>query len=74
MIIVFVDYILIYSFSSVKQIRRSGGVTDKRKGGAHMGRLKILENALKAVSALAAALMSIVKFIGVAARLKTAKA
>ena len=39
-----------------------------------MGRLKILENVLKSVSALAAALMSIVKFIGVAVGLKTAKA
>lgn len=74
MIIVFVDYILIYSFNSVKQIRRSGGVTGKRKGGAQMSRLKILENVLKAASALAAALMSIVKFIGVAVGLKTAKA
>lgn len=39
-----------------------------------MGKLKLFENVLKAASALAAALMSIIKFIGAAVNMKTAKA
>lgn len=39
-----------------------------------MGRLKFLENVLKAASALVAALMSFIKFIGMAFDMKTEKA
>ena len=39
-----------------------------------MGRLKFLENVLKAASTLAAALMSFIKFIGMAFSMKTEKA
>ena len=39
-----------------------------------MGRLKFLENVLKAASILVAALMSFVKFIGMAFSMKTEKA
>lgn len=39
-----------------------------------MGRLKIFENILKAASVLVTALVSVVKFIGMVAKLKTAKA
>ncbi len=39
-----------------------------------MGKLKLFENILKAVSTLAAALISFVKFIGMAFSMKTEKA
>jgi hypothetical protein len=39
-----------------------------------MGRLKFLENVLKAASTLVAALVSFVKFIGMAFSMKTEKA
>lgn len=39
-----------------------------------MGRLKFLENVLKAASTLVAALMSFIKFIGMAFGMKTEKA
>ncbi len=39
-----------------------------------MGRLKFLENVLKAASTLVAALMSFIKFIGMAFSMKTEKA
>lgn len=39
-----------------------------------MGKLKLFENILKAVSALTAAIMSFVKFIGMAFSMKTEKA
>ena len=39
-----------------------------------MGRLKFLENVLKAASTLVAALMSFIKFIGMAFSIKTEKA
>ena len=39
-----------------------------------MGRLKFLENVLKAVSTLVAALMSFIKFISMAFSMKTEKA
>lgn len=39
-----------------------------------MGRLKFLENVLKAASILVAALMSFTKFIGMAFSMKTQKA
>lgn len=39
-----------------------------------MGRLKFLENVLKAASTLVAALMSFIKFIGMAFSMKTQKA
>ncbi len=39
-----------------------------------MGRLKFLENVLKAASTLVAALMSFIKFIGIAFSMKTEKA
>lgn len=43
----------------------------KEKG---MGKLKFIENILKAVTTLAAALMSFVKFIGMAFSMKTEQA
>ena len=39
-----------------------------------MGRLKFLDNVLKAASTLVAALMSFIKFIGMAFSMKTEKA
>lgn len=39
-----------------------------------MGRLKFLENVLKAASTLVVALMSFIKFIGMAFSMKTEKA
>ena len=56
------------------QTRVYGRRRDYLEGGTHMGKLKLFENVLKAASALAAALMSIIKFIGAAVNMKTAKA
>lgn len=70
--IVYVRYILIYSFFSIRHTIRCG-VSIKRKETG-MGKLKFIENILKAVTTLVAALTSFVKFIGMAFGMKTEKA
>lgn len=70
--IVYVRYILIYSFYSIKHTIICG-VSMKRKETG-MGKLKFIENILKAVTTLVAALTSFVKFISMAFGMKTEKA
>ena len=70
--IVYARYILIYSFYSIRHTIR-GGVSMKRKETG-MGKLKFIENILKAVTTLVAALTSFVRFIGMAFGMKTEKA
>ena len=66
---------LIYSFYSIKHtIQCGGGVSMKKKGETSMDKLKLCEKILKAVSTLIAAIMSFVKFIGMAFSMKTEKA
>ena len=70
--IVYVRYILIYSFFSIRHTIRCG-VSIKRKETG-MGKLKFIDNILKAITTLVAALTSFVKFIGMAFGMKTEKA
>ena len=70
--IVYARYILIYSFYSIWHTIRCGVSMKGKETG--MGKLKFIENILKAVTTLAAALMSFVKFIGMAFSMKTEQA
>ena len=63
---------LIYSFFSIRHTIRCG-VSMKRKETG-MGKLKFIENILKAVTTLVAALTAFVKFIGMAFSMKTEQA
>lgn len=68
-IIVYEGSILIYSFYSIKHTIRCGVSMERKE--TSMGKLKWIENILKAASTLAAALMSFVKFISMAFSMKT---
>lgn len=70
--IVYAQSILIYSFYSIRHTIRCG-VSMKRKEKG-MGKLKFIENILKAASTLVAALVSFVKFIDMAFSMKTEQA
>lgn len=63
---------LIYSFYSIKHTIRHGMSMERKETG--MGKLKFIENILKAASTLVAALVSFVKFIGMAFSMKTEQA
>ena len=63
---------MIYSFFSIRHTIRYG-VSMERKETV-MGKLKFIENILKAASTLVAALVSFVKFIGMAFSMKTEQA
>ena len=70
--IVYAQSILIYSFYSIKHTIRHGMSMERKETG--MGKLKLFENILKAVTTLVAALTSFVKFIGMAFSMKTEQA